>query len=307
MLDRDSMGLFIEREKKQGLHLRKALLGRHQTVFQRPRREIPQLRAKRASLLNAHNAYARVRWMRGLGGYVCEHLGAEAPDWLPDQPVYFLTVIDQEQAHSLRDEPWSPETQGRHNEKPIPDPDLPGFYTVRVPRGPNIQAIRRSYSRLLPGLNYVGMIDVAYYASVHRVLGHNNLLLPHVHGLVWGVSEGELDAVCQDIRKQIKPLLPYATAARYARVRDGDLLQMVWYVCKTPYKQYQLGQREKSNSLQQWDRRINGVNSVRLYADLHDVTLDQLTLAGGEGRPLLKALRQDVQRWQRNAREKGYI
>jgi hypothetical protein len=49
------------------------------------------------------------------------------------------------------------------------------------------------------------------------------------------------------------------------------------------------------------------VNSVRLYADLHDVTLDQLTLAGGEGRPLLKALGQDVQRWQRRARKKGYI
>src|SRR3954454_2426826 len=151
------------------------------------------------------------------------------------------------------------------------------------------------------------MIDVAYYTSVRRVLGRNIVLLPHVRCLVWGVRQRELDAVCRDIRSQIKPLLPYATAAQYKRVRDGDLLQMVWYVCKTPYKQYQLGQREKSDSLQQWDRQINGVNSVRLYADLHDVTLDQLTLVGGQGRSLLKALRQDVQRWQRNARAKGCI
>src|SRR3982750_3609132 len=99
MLDRDSLSLFIERGKKQGLHLRKALLGRHQTVFQRPRREIRQLRAKRASLLNAHNAYARVRWLRALGDHLFEILGAEAPDWLPDQPVYFLTLIDQEQVY----------------------------------------------------------------------------------------------------------------------------------------------------------------------------------------------------------------
>src|SRR3954468_7589440 len=34
--------------------------------------------------------------------------GPKAPDWLPDQPVYFLTVIDQQQAHSLKDVPWSP-------------------------------------------------------------------------------------------------------------------------------------------------------------------------------------------------------
>ena len=82
---------------------------------------------------------------------------------------------------------------------------------------------------------------------------------------------------------------------------------MIWYVCKTPYKQYQLWQRQESDSLQQKRRQINGVNSVRLYADLHDVTLDELTLAGGEGRPFLKALRQDVRRWQRNARKKGHI
>ena len=49
------------------------------------------------------------------------------------------------------------------------------------------------------------------------------------------------------------------------------------------------------------------VNSVRLYVDLHGATLDGLTLAGGEGQAFLNAPRQDVQRWQRNARAKGYF
>jgi len=40
---------------------------------------------------------------------------------------------------------------------------------------------------------------------------------------------------------------------------------------------------------------------------MHDITLDQLTIAGGEGRSLLKALDRDIQRWQRSARTKGYI
>ena len=94
-------------------------------------------------------------------------------------------------------------------------PAKPGLYDVFLPRGPDIQPIQRSYTRLLPrGLNYVGMIDVAYYTSVQRVLGHNIVLLPHVHCLVWGVRQRELDAVCRDIRSQIKPLLPYATAAQ---------------------------------------------------------------------------------------------
>src|SRR3954447_18184924 len=97
MLDRDSLGQFIEREKKQGKHLRRALLGRHQRVFRRPKQELRRLRAKQASLLNAHNPYARVRWLRALGGHLCERLGAEAPDWEPHQPVYFLTLIDRKQ------------------------------------------------------------------------------------------------------------------------------------------------------------------------------------------------------------------
>lgn len=97
----------------------------------------------------------------------------------------------------------------------------------------------------------------------------------------------------------------YATAAEFERVRDGDLRQMLWYVCKASYKQYQLWKGE--NSLRQWDRPINGVNSVRLYAELHNATLDQLTIASGEGRAFLKALRQDARGWQQNARAKGHI
>jgi hypothetical protein len=40
---------------------------------------------------------------------------------------------------------------------------------------------------------------------------------------------------------------------------------------------------------------------------MHDLTLDQLTIAGGKGQAFLKALDRDVRRWQRNARAKGYI
>ena len=255
--------------------------------------------------MNAYHDYGRIRWMRGLGGYLFEHLGAEGPHWLPDRPIYFLTVIDKEQVHYPKNWPWSPQDQ-RRNGEPIPVPDMPGFYEVQSGRGPDFEAIRRSYSGLLPrDLNYVGMIDVTYYTSVCKVLGHNIVLLPHVHCLVWGISAEELAAVCKAIGKQIKPLLPYATAAEFERVRDGDLLQMLWYVCKTPYKQYQVWQGE--NSLRQWKRDLNGVNSVRLYAELRNATLDQLTLAGGEGRAFLKALRRDIQGWQQNARAKGYI
>jgi hypothetical protein len=59
-----------------------------------------------------------------------------------------------------------------------------------------------------------------------------------------------------------------------------------------------------------WEMRdkapINGVNAVRLYAEMANVTLDQLTIAGGQGFPVLQALDEDARRWRRKARSKGY-
>ena len=51
---------------------------------------------------------------------------------------------------------------------------------------------------------------------------------------------------------------------------------------KAPRKQYQLWRREKG-SLKQYKRAINGVNSVRLFAAMQGITLEELTLAGAPG------------------------
>jgi hypothetical protein len=77
--------------------------------------------------------------------------------------------------------------------------------------------------------------------------------------------------------------------------------------CKTPRSQHQLSRRKTGKSFNQWKYPIYGVNSVKLYADMHDLTLDRLAIAGGKGQAFLQALDRDLRRWQRNARAKGYI
>src|SRR5687767_9440833 len=157
MLAKDVLSPFIEREKRQGKVLRNSLKGRYQKTFEDPKPELRRLRARKRSLLTGYHDYGRIRWMRGLGGYLCEHLGAEAPDWVPDQPVYFLTVIDQEQVHRVHDWPWSLQDQRPHTKKPAEPPRKPGFHDVLVRRGPDFDAVRESYSCLLPrDSNYVG-------------------------------------------------------------------------------------------------------------------------------------------------------
>jgi hypothetical protein len=203
--------------------------------------------------------------------------------------VYFLTLIDRKQART----PHAVDEDG------YPDNGLDPFA---------LRSIRSSYVRLLGlDLNYVGMIEPAYYAYTQKVFRTPTVLLYHAHCLVWGVSQRKLDAICERIRGKIKPMLPYATGAQYERVNDGHLLRVLGYICKTPCKQYQLSPRKSGKGFNQWKWDINGVNSVRLYSEMHDTTLDQLAIAGGAGVEFLDQLDRDIQRWQRNARTKGYI
>src|SRR5688500_4478627 len=85
------------RERRQGRHLMKALRGRYQRSFRRPREALPPLRAEAQAALNAHNPYARTIWFRAIAGHLCRILRAKAPHWIPATPVYFLTIIDNRQ------------------------------------------------------------------------------------------------------------------------------------------------------------------------------------------------------------------
>jgi hypothetical protein len=80
------------------------------------------------------------------------------------------------------------------------------------------------------------------------------------------------------------------------RLKEGDLLQMAWYVSKMPRKQYQLWKRP-TETLKQYKRDINGVNSVRLYAAMHGFSLEQLAVASGKGVHVLERTLQDTTNW----------
>lgn len=246
------------RERRQGRHLKKALRGRYQKSFRRPQDELPGLSAEAQTSLNAHNPYSRTIWFRAVAGHLCSKLGATAPDWNPTVPVYFLTVIDTRQKVS------------------------PGTGPQGEDEGPSLSQIRQTYFRLLRGLNYFGMIDAALYVSTRRTHQVPRIIQYHVHAVVWGISEEDLDLICEEIREEISALLPGATPALPKPVRVGGLRQVIWYTMKMPRKQYQLWKRA-SGRLKQYKRQIQGVNAVRLYDALRNVNLDQLTLAGGQG------------------------
>ncbi|CAA2158540.1 hypothetical protein MBRA_03808 [Methylobacterium brachiatum] len=262
MLSQAAFTRFSAREHIQAINLIAGLRGRHQREFRRPERKVRRLRPSRAEALAAHNPFARELWMREWGGQLCRRLGARAPDWDPREPVFFVTLIDERQL--------------------VYPPDVAGFR-----RSPPFPAIRRSYRRALHGLDHFGMLDPALYVSTQRVAGVPRFVLWHLHALVWNTTEAALARWAQRTRMTVGALLPGASGVDVQPVRPDGLRQVIWYTGKSPRQQYQLWRRD-SGSLQQYDRALNGVNAVRLYALMRDLTLPDLTVTGGEGRQILR-------------------
>ena len=281
MIRKDEVRLFLKREIEQGRHLQRALKGHHQEIFLHPSNEVKRLKPHHRWFLGAFNGYARALWFRALGGRLSQHLGARPGVWVPDQPVYFLTLIDQELA-------WDSD-----------DGNLREQLRKRGRASTSIARAAKRFSSVTGGLNCLGMIDVSPYVSsvgALRMGFHgSHVYLPHFHGLVWGCSEEEIEWKCAFIRKKMKTFFKYATSVQYQLVNPDDLAQVVWYTTKTPRKQYQLWRRADEH-VRQFKRAINGVNAVRLYAEMRDVTLDQLVVANRRGAQVLAAAMKDIRR-----------
>ena len=276
ILDKQFAQKFTRRERRQGQHLRRALLGRHQKIFLSPKKDRRRLsKANRFALL-ACNGYGRAHWFRLLAGHIARCVGAKPPHYIASSPIYLLTIIDKRQLQtSIK---W-------HRRRSAEE----------------FVECRRMYASLMVGFHGVGMIDVAPYVYVGNIFNGHFVFAYHVHAIVWGMTKVEIERRCAVVRRQVKSLLPISTAVRCVRFRPEDFLQLCWYVGKMPRRQYQLHCRGGRSGWRQFKAPINGVNSVRSYSNQWGHTLDELTIAWGLGRPVLENVLRDVRRWRRRA------
>jgi hypothetical protein len=241
------------------------------------------LRVGQAPQLRPYNTTARLRLLQTLGGHLTKETGAKRPGWITREPLFWVTIVDEEQLY----DPDAWEEVDEDDEHADPPKPLPK---------PEATELTAHFRRLMKGLNYVGMVEPTLYVSTQKIWERRYGVLYHLHALVWDIEKKQLREHCRRVRKEIRPVLPYATSAHYAQVREGDLLRMVWYMTKTPRKQYQLSKRA-TGSLKQWKRAINGVNSVLLHDQMAHMRLNQLLLAGGKGRKVLRRTRRDLEEW----------
>jgi hypothetical protein len=165
----------------------------------------------------------------------------------------------------------------------------------------------------LRGFSYFGMVEPAFYVN-HRAeprFGKGRSISWHLHALVWGVSLKEL-------RRRLKKM---RLAGRYVavfdgqrpthskRIKQGTLPRTVAYILKSPSLGYRVSvaDRGRPHGITMCDQHgevlrifrqtkavLRHAERIELFHVMKHLDLEALSIAGGEGRPLLDRVKRSI-------------
>jgi hypothetical protein len=96
--------------------------------------------------------------------------------------------------------------------------------------------------------------------------------------------------------------MPGLCAVHKKRIPPGQFGYMLWYMVKSPRKEYSIGRRripdEKTGNarFKQNSRNIRPGHCVKVFHLMREIYLDQLAMAGGEGRKSLQQIKYEALR-----------
>jgi hypothetical protein len=214
--------------------------------------------------LPAVNSDARIKWARIFAREMFAYFGMPPNDSHPDESVFLVTLADKE------------------------------FITTAKRQDIEIPLMKRTFGGRLKGLNYIGVIEPGYYNNVY-INGEDRkeLVSWHMHALVWGVAQRRVVQIVKRLNDKSEAIMPQCKAAHQKIIGHGEFGRYLWYVNKSPYKEYSVGKRRKRHKktgaarFKTNKRDIRPGNQVKLFHLLKPLYLDQLAMAGGEGKAIL--------------------
>jgi hypothetical protein len=267
------------KEKESGYSLENALsLKRY-----REKSNLQILRPSEAFYLPAVNSKARIKWGRIFIQQIFEFFGITADEYGPDEPVFLITEADK------------------------------SHLTTNKPQHINLSHIKRKLGGGLKGLSYIGMIEPGYYNVIYNELGaqQKDVVSWHGHYLVWGISKKHLEHHLARIRPRFTPIMPSLCAVHQKAIESSQFGYKLWYVLKSPCKEYSIGKRRKPDErtglarFKQNSRQLRPGHRVALFDLMRDMYLDELSMAGGEGCELLRRIKYEALREYRNQNGRG--
>jgi hypothetical protein len=187
------------------------------------------------------------------------------------------------------------------------DPDIPVFLvtladksliTTAEPQKIDVELFKRKLGGRMRGLNYIGMIEPAFYYNAFDVIGQQTppLVSWHGHFLVWSISRKPLSRIIKKLNCKLEAVMPDFAAAHWKRVERGKFGKKICYIAKSPCKEYSVGKYTElgTNSephCKHNRRDIRPGTRVKLFHLMRTMYLDQLTMAGGGGVDILKRIK----------------
>ena len=233
------------------------------------------LRCSDRNALIAVNRHSRVLW----GMTVCsllERFFYDRPEATShNQTIYLVTLVDISCATALS-----------------ADVDL--------------EDVKRRLRVGLQGASYIGVVEPAFYTNLQVGVRFpdKRCLFWHVHALVWGVSRSKLRSLLRKQRSQGKfvAIAEGFKGTDTRKVRQGDLPKVLGYLLKSPAVAYRVSRKDMKKPNGDWlltddgevkakffqhKAALRAGERIRLFHAMKNRYLDQLALAGGQGRPLL--------------------
>jgi hypothetical protein len=265
-----TLRLVSEKEKANGTLLNVALsLKRY-----RESADVDLLRGSDAFYLPAVNIKARIKWGRVFIEEIFKFFHIADNEHGPNAPIFLVTIADK------------------------------SHLTTDQPQQINLGRIKRKLQCGLKGLSYVGMIEPGYYNTIYDQVGEKqkNVVSWHGHFLVWGISKKQLARDLEGIKLRFTPIMRGLCAVHQKTIKLDQFGYKLWYLVKSPCTEYSIGKRlrrdPKSDAarFKQNSRPIRPGHRVKLFHLMRDMYLDELAMAGGDGRDLLRGIKYEALR-----------
>jgi hypothetical protein len=237
------------------------------------------IRPSEASELNAANPYARIVVGNALWSEFSKFFDLSESQPIPLVLMYWLTLVDI------------------------------GCMTALDATNINVAGMIRHLRFGLEDLSYIGVMDPGLYANIQPGTNFSSRtgVNWHLHLFAWGKEPKAMKRWVKRMNKSrdnYRPIVPRPQGNGFdcRRITEENIARRFQYMCKTPRKAYRINVKKRTDA--EGRTKVKYISSksllrpgehVTLFHLLKKFSLDELTVAGGEGVEIRRrALRQLV-------------
>lgn len=173
-------------------------------------------------------------------------------------------------------------------------------------RSPDIKKFKQHLGTALNGFDHISFLEPAYFTNMQSGVRFTDkrCVFWHLHGIVWDVSERILQTSVDKLNASQKynALYEGPDAVHFRRIKPRSFAVPISYVLKPPGLAYRVSRgdwHDRNGSpvvnadgevlqrFRQNKSRMRPGERLKLFHATKNLSLDQLALAGGEGRRLL--------------------